>query len=198
MHIKKIVRALEIKVPQAQFKNISASSGTSHRAARQSSAHMPGWESSCSLTSMKKDLCWQTQQSNALREPRSHSNYQAACQEGVGEQLAHTHLQDAPGSVQLLSIPEAPVCSTPAAAGAGVIRMLIRAQPCRGSSGGVVGSRAELTMGTLDQQSPLMAHEHTRDPQQTDPPSSKLQSLQLLKAAYCISDSISHKTHLFY
>lgn len=66
-------------------------------------------------------------------------------------------------------------------------------QTCRGSPGG-----AEYTMGTLDQQSPLMAHEHIRDPQQTYPPSSKLQSWQLLKAAYCISDSISHRNHLFY
>lgn len=51
-----MVRYLEIKVPQVQFKNISALSGTAHRAAWQSFAHMPGWESSCSLTSMKKDL----------------------------------------------------------------------------------------------------------------------------------------------
>lgn len=86
--------------------------------------------------------------------------------------------------------PPAPVWSTPAA-GAGVIRLLVTAQTWRGSPGGVVGSGAEHSIGTLDQETPLMAHKHTRDSQETYPPSSKFQSLQLLKAAYCISNSIS-------
>lgn len=53
-----MVRDLETKVPQVQLKTISALTGTAHRAdkAWQSSVHMLGWESSCSLTSMKKDL----------------------------------------------------------------------------------------------------------------------------------------------
>lgn len=158
-------------------------------------AHRPGWESSCSLTSMKEDLRWQTQQSSALRELlkpfQLPGRMSGRCRKAAG---SHTSA----GCPRLCPTAQHPSSTS-----------LVHVSCCwcrgdkdAGQSPDMQGLTrwdcGEHTMGTLDQQSPLMAHEHTRDPQQTYPPSSKLQSSQLLKAAYCISDSFSHKNHLFY